>query len=66
MNNQKIESILNLSLDSTVKEREKSQILNVGFNKEQSTWEVIVKFHGDISQLADEVIKVEVLLNMQL
>ena len=63
MNSQKIESILNLSLDATQQEREKSQILDMGFNKEQSTWEVIVKFHGDISQLADEVIKVEVLLN---
>lgn len=63
MNSQKIENIFNLSLDSTDQEREKSQILNVGFNREQRTWEVIVKFHGDISQLADEVIKVEVLLN---
>ncbi len=63
MNSQKIENILNLCLDSTEQEREKSQILEVGFNREQRTWEVIVKFHGDISQLSDEVIKVEVLLN---
>ena len=63
MNSQKIENIFNLSLNSTEQEREKSQILGVGFNREQRTWEVIVKFHGDISQLADEVIKVEVLLN---
>ncbi len=63
MDSQKIENVLNLSLDSTEQEREKSQILEVGFDREQKTWEVIVKYHGDISQLADEVIKVEVLIN---
>ena len=59
MNSQKLENLLNLSLDSTMEEREKSRILNVGFDREDKTWELIVKFHGDISRLADEGIKVE-------
>lgn len=36
--------------------------MNVGFDREDKTWELIVKFHGDISRLADEGIKVEILL----
>ena len=62
MNSQKLENQLNLSLDSTMEEREKSQVLNVGFDREEKTWELIVKFNGDISRLADERISVEVLL----
>lgn len=62
MNSQKLENLLNLSLDSTMEEREKSRILNVGFDREDKTWELIVKFHGDISRLADEGIRVEILL----
>ena len=63
MNSQKIENLLNLSLDSTKEEREKSQILEVGYDPFKQTWEVIVKYHGAIENLADDVIKVEILLN---
>ena len=62
MNSQKLENILNLSLDSSMEEREKSRTLNVGFDREDKTWELIVKFHGDISRLESEGIKVEILL----
>ena len=62
MNSQKLENILNLSLDSTMEEREKSLTLNVGFDETDRTWELIVKFHGDISRLNDGRIRVEVLL----
>ncbi len=62
MNSQKLENLLNLSLESTQEEREKSRILEVGFDREEQIWELIVKFHGDISRLADENIGVEVLL----
>ncbi|HJC24505.1 MAG TPA: S8 family serine peptidase [Candidatus Eisenbergiella merdavium] len=62
MNSQKLEDILNLSLDSTMEEREKSLTLNVGFDGVDRTWELIVKFHGDISRLNDGRIRVEVLL----
>lgn len=62
MDNSKIENILNLALNSTMEERVKSENLNVGYNREESTWEVIVKYNGDISRLQSEVIQVEELL----
>lgn len=62
MNSQKLENLLNLSLDSTMEEREKSRTLNVGYDHKNSSWELIVKYNGDISSLADEQIRVELLL----
>lgn len=62
MNSQKLEDILNLSLDSTPEERLRSGILNVGYEPEEQTWELIVKFHGDLARIASEEIQVEVLL----
>lgn len=62
MDSQKIENLLNLSLDATEEEREKSENLNVGYNNRDRTWEVIVKYHGDISRLEDELIRVEELI----
>lgn len=62
MDNSKIENILNLALNSTMEEREKSQNLNVGYDQTGRTWEVIVKYNGDIKRLQNEVIQVEELL----
>ena len=58
MNSQKLEDILNLSLDSTVQEREKSLTLNVGFDEAEQTWELIVRFHGDLSRLNSDCIRI--------
>lgn len=44
MSNEKIENLLNLALDATEQEREKSLDLDTGYDKEERTWEVIVKF----------------------
>lgn len=62
MDSQKIENLLNLSLNATEEEREKSQTLNVGYNEADRTWEVIVKYNGNIGRLADGLIQVEELL----
>ncbi len=62
MDNSKIENILNLALNSTMEEREKSQNLNVGYDQAERTWEVIVKYNGNIKRLESEVIQVEELL----
>ncbi|MGN1196863.1 MAG: hypothetical protein ACI4TA_04625 [Acetatifactor sp.] len=59
---QKRENLLNLALESTKEEREQSEILNVGVEESTGRWEVIVKFHGDIERLANEIIDVEILL----
>lgn len=48
MKNQKVENILNLALDSTESEREKSQELNVGFNRTTKEWELIIKYSGTL------------------
>lgn len=61
MDNEKIENLLNLSLDATMEERDKSQELNVGYNQETKTWELIVKYHGDIMRIANDVIRIELL-----
>ena len=48
MNDQKIENLLNLALDVTETEREKSESLDVGYDAETRTWQVIVRYHGDL------------------
>jgi len=48
---QKKENLLNISMQATEEEREKSVALNTGYNKEEKTWELIVKFNGAIAEL---------------
>lgn len=48
MNSQKKENLLNLSLDATREEREKSPALNVGYDSEDKIWELIVKYNGEL------------------
>lgn len=62
MEDQKIDNLLNLALDMTEEEREKSWNLNVGFEKENKTWEIIVKYSGDLTGLAGENIQIQQLL----
>lgn len=53
MSNEKIENLLNLALDATREERDKSLELDVGFNGAEQTWEVIVKYGGTTAQLQE-------------
>lgn len=62
MVSQKLENILNLSLESTAQQRQKSDILDVGYNREEETWELIVKHSGSIERLQEQGILVEELL----
>ena len=62
MDSQKNENLLNLALDTPVSERERSLELNVGFNTQEQTWEVIVKYHGSLQELAQRGIVVEELI----
>ena len=43
MENQKLENLLNLALNATPEELEKSENLSVGYETEQGKWEVIVR-----------------------
>lgn len=65
MANQKIENLLNLALETPANLREKSQNLNVGYDSVTDTWDIIVKYHGDILQLEqlDERIRIVPLFN---
>lgn len=44
INSEKIENLLNLALQATPDEREKSRELEVGFDAANQTWQVIVRF----------------------
>lgn len=62
MADEKLELLLNAALAATQGEREASDILEVGFDKEDQTWEVIVKYHGDLLFLDELSITAERLL----
>lgn len=53
-NNPKRENLLNLALDATYQELEKSPDLQVGFDRSQNTWELIVRHSSDLQNLRQE------------
>lgn len=63
MNDQKLENQLTLALDSTQREREESLDLDVGYDKKDQTWELIVRYSGNIEELEGDGILVTPLLN---
>lgn len=62
MENQKLENLLNLSLDASPVERERSRQLEVGFSPFTNRWELIVKHNGSLEGAANELIQVEELI----
>ncbi len=62
MQNQKLEDVLNLSLEATREEREKSQQLDVGYLEQEERWELIVKHNGSLQPLNGGPIQVEELI----
>ena len=53
MNDQKIENLLNLALDATETEREKSLNMDFGYDRKTRTWELIVRYHGELSRFRE-------------
>ena len=53
MNNEKLENLLNLALNATPEEREKSLELNIGYDTASRSWEVIVKASGGFDMLSE-------------
>lgn len=53
--NQKRENLLNLALATDEQERERTGDLNVGFDGQTRSWELIVKYHGDLEQAAASI-----------
>lgn len=60
---QKMENLLNLALDATPEERQKSQELDVGYMAEENEWELIIKYSGYLDQVRETVVSVTELLN---
>ena len=62
MQDQKLENLLNLALDATPRERERSLVLDVGFEPEERRWDLIVKYSGSLQgALNPEIRAVELL-----
>jgi len=60
--NQKLEDLLQLALQTPEGVRERTEDLNVGFNTEARTWELIVKYHGNLDELQSLGVVVEYLI----
>ncbi len=55
MNSGKADNQLNLALDTSNREREQTQDLDVGYDPETRQWELIVKFNSSLQRVADEL-----------
>lgn len=58
--NPKRENLLNLALDASARELEKSPDLLEGYDREQDTWELIVRHSADLGQLRLDYPQIEV------
>lgn len=63
MENQKLENLLNLAIDATEEEREKSSVLEVGYNPIDREWDLIIKYSGDLEPVRELASRVTELLN---
>ena len=63
MNSQKLENQLNLALDTPSSIREKTDNLNVGFISETDTWELIVRYEGNIDRIKELSVEITPLIN---
>lgn len=60
--NQKLENLLQMALQTSEEVRERTGELNVGFDEERRTWELIVKYHGSLEELELMGVTVEYLI----
>lgn len=63
MPNQKLENLLNLALDISPQERARSRELETGFNPEEQTWELIVKYSGSLEEIRRLGVRVDEMRN---
>lgn len=63
MNSQKLENLLNLALDATEEERERSPELSTGYNANEREWELIIKYAGELNEVREIAEQVTELLN---
>lgn len=55
MNSGKIDNQLNLALDVSNTVREQTVDLDTGYNRDFQTWELIVRYIGDLNELAEQL-----------
>lgn len=60
---QKVENLLNLALDSTAAEREKSLNLDVGYDPIDREWDLIVKYSGSLEAVRGLAVSVNEMVN---
>lgn len=60
---QKIENILNLALEATPEERERSEELETGYDPVSKEWELIVKYSGTLEAVKEIAVSVTELMN---
>lgn len=60
---QKAENLLNLALDATSREREKSLELDVGYNPIEREWDLIVKYSGSLDAVRAIAVSVTEMAN---
>lgn len=58
MQNEKIENILNLALEMPEEERRRTMDLNVGYEKEDRSWTVIVRYSDSLLPYTSELVRV--------
>ena len=63
MDEQKVENVFHLAMETEESQREKSSGLNEGYDGEDKTWELIVKYSGSLESLKDAGVTVVYLLN---
>jgi hypothetical protein len=59
---QKLENVLNLALETPEEVRVKTDNLNLGFDDQTRTWELIAKYHGSLEELIRLGVGVEYLI----
>ncbi|MEG1459622.1 MAG: S8 family peptidase [Acetivibrio sp.] len=63
MDNAKLDNSLNLALNTSEDIRMETEELDVGYNSKENTWELIVRYHGDILKVAEEIKATAVVLS---
>jgi minor extracellular serine protease Vpr len=58
METQKADNQMNLAVELTPQERERSLDLDVGFDERERTWEIIVKYSGNLERLRSDQIQI--------
>lgn len=61
--NEKMENLLNFALDVNAQQREQSENLDVGYHKDEQTWDLIIKYSGDLSAVKALGVQVIQLMN---